>query len=157
MLTDEVKYIHPFSNMISRVSEAPIVIKTNKDIVPESKLSGVKNFSITTYVEFYDYFHGFTDIYETGDKIILPYFNEECTIVDKRTMTCKCYRLGENRATIFPLFKVVGVRGNKILSILSQDDIRDIVDGTCDFKGKDSLIQAQNSSDDDYVLVEVEL
>lgn len=157
MFSDEFMYIQPFSNIINRVSGHPIVIKTNKNIVPESKLSGIKNFNITTYGEFDDYFHGFTDVYETNDKIILPYFDDECTIVDKGEMTCKCYKSGKDRATIFPLFKIAGVHGNKIISVLSQDDIRDIVDGTSDFKGKDSLIQIQSRSANNYILIEVEL
>ena len=153
----DIMYIYPFSNILYRLAGPSLVFQTNKDFVPQSKLSSIEDFSIMTYAEFDTYFHGFTDIFETDNNIILSYFEDEYTIVNKDNWTCKTYSMTQEWDSLFPFYKIMSTYDNRFISVVSSEELINIIENSAEFSGKDSLRKLQKRYPENYFLIEIEI
>ncbi len=91
-----VKYIFPFSSEIFAEDGEPVYnIFTSKSKLTAQELTEINDFSIMTYFNAMEKneFMGFTDIFESGNKIILLCKNIGLTIIDKNNNSCRNYNL----------------------------------------------------------------
>lgn len=153
----DIMYICPFSNTLCSLAGPSLVFQSDKDIVPQTKLSSIKDFSIMTYAEFDTFFHGFTDIFETENSIILSYFENEYTIVNKDDWTCKTYSMAQEWDCLFPFYKIMNTYNNKFISIVSPEELTNIIENTAEFDEKDNLKILQERNSENYFLIEIEI
>jgi|GEM_PF-6397988 hypothetical protein len=116
---DSIKWILPFEPKVYGLNSGCIYDILTSETVCDN-LGEINNFSIMTYMDFMqkNMFIGFTDIFETSGHIILPCSNLDCTIINKKDLSCRHFFIESGKIASMQLFGMRYAGGDTLIGML---------------------------------------